>query len=83
MEKVQGSSADRRGGLGSCLAQRHRKGLCEGVRHHHVEEVARIVDLHRLKVDPLRFAEAPAPLMWPRLVVFAHPPIEIDLQLVD
>ena len=29
-----------------------------------------------------RLAEAPAPLMWPRLVVFADPHIKIGLQLV-
>src|SRR5437899_11396408 len=30
-----------------------------------------------------RLAEAPASLMWPRLIVFAKPQIKIDLQLVD
>jgi len=30
-----------------------------------------------------RFSEAPAALMWPRLIVVAHPQIEIGLQLVD
>src|ERR1700750_3072758 len=29
------------------------------------------------------FAKAPAALMWPRLIVFANPQIEIVLQLVD
>src|SRR6266568_1173382 len=30
-----------------------------------------------------RLAEAPASLMWPRLIVFAKPQIKIGLQLVD
>src|ERR1700730_15031073 len=30
-----------------------------------------------------RLAEAPAPLMWPRLVVFADPHIKIGLELVN
>src|SRR6266487_5344899 len=30
-----------------------------------------------------RLAEAPASLMWPRLIVFANPQIKIGLQLVD
>src|SRR6266699_2286843 len=30
-----------------------------------------------------RLAEAPASLMWPRLIVFANPQIKIGLELVD
>src|SRR6186713_298128 len=30
-----------------------------------------------------RFSEAPASLMWPCLIVFADPHIDVDLQLVD
>jgi hypothetical protein len=35
--------------------------------------------------EPLHwgFAKAPAALMWSRVIVFANPQIEIDLQLVD
>jgi hypothetical protein len=43
------------------------------LRHRHCVEER----LHR------RLAEAPAPLMGPRLIVLVNPDIEIGLQLVD